>query len=103
MPLEPDRAVTSLVTGSWRGLSALDGAHDGTHGPRNLASGCPVSTVIHIGLPKTGTTALQTHFFPRLPGCTFVSAWGEHSDPVFRLLSQDLLLADDERYLADTL
>ena len=31
----------------------------------------PPQAVLHIGLPKTGTTALQQHFFPALPDDRF--------------------------------
>lgn len=44
--------------------------------------------LLHVGLPKTATTTLQTHYFPRLPAGTFrylgtLQPRSLHQDPLF--------------------
>ncbi len=58
--------------------------------------------VVHIGFPRTGTSALQAHFFPRLNGCVFLT----HSGPgsaAYRSLMENLYHADDATYLRATI
>lgn len=57
-----------------------------------------MSVVIHVGCPKTASTALQRHVFPSLPNCVAATP----SDPLFRVLSTNLWTATDEEFRAAT-
>jgi hypothetical protein len=59
-----------------------------------------MSIVIHVGYPKTGTTTLQRHFFPSLPGCIALGPLPYGS--AFRVLASNLEQADDESFLEAT-
>ncbi|MEA2900160.1 MAG: hypothetical protein QOH36_47 [Actinomycetota bacterium] len=59
-----------------------------------------VSTVFHIGLMKTGSTALQLGVFPTLPGCA-LATHGTHE--LFKPLCWSLLHSTDANYYAATL
>lgn len=54
--------------------------------------------VIHVGFPKTATTALQRHVFPALAECAAATP----ADPLFRTLSTNLWVAPDDEFLEDT-
>lgn len=57
-----------------------------------------MSTLIHIGWPKTGTSTLQGHVFPAFGGTDLV---GPKSQLFYRF-TQNLIQADDEDYLEAT-
>ncbi len=57
-----------------------------------------MSTVLHAGFHKTGTTTLQNHFFPALPGCAYAGP-SAPTFSFFRLLARNLWGADDDEYL----
>jgi Sulfotransferase family len=60
-------------------------------------SSTPPSPVIHIGFPKTGTTALQRGFFPRLEPFVYLnSRLREHDMRLRPLLNQLREVGDDE-------
>jgi hypothetical protein len=59
-----------------------------------------MSIVIHVGYPKTGTTTLQRHFFPSLPGCVALGPLPYGS--AFRVLATNLEQADDTSFLEAT-
>jgi hypothetical protein len=59
------------------------------------------STVLHIGFHKTGTTALQSQFFTRLPNCAYLTRVGPYSAE-YRALFRNLRFAGDGEYLQDT-
>lgn len=59
-----------------------------------------MSIVIHVGYPKTGTTTLQQHFFPSLPGCVTLGPLPYQSP--FRVLARNLERADDAGFLEAT-
>jgi hypothetical protein len=59
-----------------------------------------MSIVIHLGYPKTGTTTLQRHFFPSLPGCNALGPL-PYGSP-FRILASNLEQADGPAFLEAT-
>jgi len=61
-----------------------------------------VPDVVHIGYPKTASTFLQTHVFPNLDGCAFLTHWGDAAAEL-RPLIRNLYWADDDHYLQETL
>jgi hypothetical protein len=61
-----------------------------------------MADTVHIGYYKTGTTALQTYFFPSLPDCSFVTHWGSDGS-IFRPLIKHLYHAEDGEYPEETL
>jgi hypothetical protein len=63
-----------------------------------------MSDIIHIGFPKTGSTALRRHLFPSLPHHTYLGLGGAGSNrqEIFRLLMQNLCHSDDSEYLGRT-
>ncbi|MEW6155108.1 MAG: sulfotransferase [Actinomycetota bacterium] len=56
------------------------------------------NVVVHVGLPKTGSTALQEDFFSRIPDCTFLTHGGLKRGGVFNALAHDMIVADDGDY-----
>lgn len=72
------------------------------NGPTAQATtvGITVRSTIHIGFPKTGTTALQRHVFPTLETLAYL---GPNSGPPFSTLAENLFRADDEAYEPDSL
>lgn len=56
-----------------------------------------MGTVFHVGLSKTGTSALQTSFFPALAGWTYVGQGSPHFAE-FQPLFADLRDAEDAVY-----
>lgn len=61
-----------------------------------------MSTVVHIGFHKTGTTTLQRNVFPNIEGCAYVGPTGSLG-LVFRPLAESLWSADDDAYLRASL
>ncbi len=59
-----------------------------------------MATVFHVGLMKTGSTALQLGVFPGLDGCA-VATHGTHD--LFKPLCWSLLHSDDGNYFPGTL
>jgi Sulfotransferase family len=56
--------------------------------------------LIHIGFHKTGTTALQRGFFPKIPG-TFLTRSGPDGPTFYREISSNLCRAGDDAYDED--
>jgi hypothetical protein len=60
-----------------------------------------MATVIHVGWPKTGSTALQRGFFPRVPDSAFLQPTPPTSR--FREVASYVRSADDDAYDGDVL
>lgn len=58
-----------------------------------------MTTIIHAGWPKTGTTALQQRFFPRIPDSAVLNPLPNTSR--YRQLVDDLQTAENETYRSD--
>jgi hypothetical protein len=56
-----------------------------------------MSTVLHIGFHKTGTTTLQRNVFPRIEGSAYVGPTGPLA-PLFRGLAETVWAADDDAF-----